>query len=358
MRRTGVLVILVLIGIIDISFAQNGQKKAKILFESIIDETKNNYDWDGMVFKIQNRYILKAKMHDEAYANIVKMRSKGDSVVKETNKNIRSLLKELKKQKNSIEVLLNYEAKGNDTHIKGISKESQIIDRTENPCDCMLCILSPFVLPKMDTDNTYTVKKGIIRIDKNRNIDDDLLSNENTYLNRKLSMIFRRIGFDGTYMMLDFMRKTNRYEYHFKQKSPELTLVSFQPLKDKARYTGYLIINKKDKAIKELHIGSLDNAELKYFSVGLLGYKTSLQNHDLDIVFEKVNETYVPSEIKVDKVLNVLKNKKRLKFIENTKDDPEKLVIKYNDARIKEIKNVYRFHLENKGTNKVSDKDS
>ena len=327
-------------------FSQENQDRAEELFDKIIDKTDQNYNWNNLNFKIENEHYQVENMYDDAYANVTTFRSKNDAELKEINEEVDNYLAKYKDSKNEKLLQLTYTAKGSGNSISGTIKNREVVEKTKLEPDCMICILEDFLKPKMNTQNTYKVKNGIIRIDKDRKLEKDGFSKcPDNPLKIELSNIFRPMGFSGKYDSFDFMVYTNRYKYGFKRKSAHVMLISFVPDKDNADFNGYAIVNTHDKAILELHIGSVKNANLPSVALGILGFRKDINNYDLNLVFKKVNDVYVPVRVQEDKTVDFTKNKRKIKFIENTNDDKDKLVFKYNDARLKTTEKTFEFEI-------------
>ena len=285
-------------------------------------------------------------MYDDAYADVTKFRSKNDAELKEINQEVDKYLAKYKNGKNEKHLQLTYTAKGNVNAIVGTIKNREVVDQSELEPDCMICILEKFLKPKMNAQNTYKVKNGIIRIDKDRKLEKDgFLKCPDNLLKMELSGIFDQIGFNNPYDAFDFLKYTNRYTYDFKEKSPSELMITFQPAKDNADFKGYLKVNTIDQAITELHINSVENADLPTVALGILGFRKDINNYNLNLVFKKVNDVYVPVRIQEDKTVNFTKNKRKIKFIENTDDNKDKLVFKFNDARMKTTEKTFEFEL-------------
>jgi hypothetical protein len=94
-----------------------------------------------------------------------------------------------------------------------------------------------------------------------------------------------------------------------------------------------------------LHIGSVNNANLPSVHLGILGFKKNINNYNLNLEFKKVNNVYVPIRIQEDKTVDFTKNKRKIKFIENTDENKDKLVFKYNDARIMTTEKTFEFEI-------------
>jgi|GEM_PF-6749681 hypothetical protein len=327
-------------------FSQENQGRAEELFDQIIDKTDQNYNWNNLNFNIKNEHYQVEKMYDDAFAEITRFKSKSDAELKKINQEVDNYLAEYKNGENKKHLKLVYNGQGTGNEIFGEKKNRKVIDESELEPDCMVCLLENFLKPKMDTQNTYRVKNGIIRIDKDRKLEKDgFYKCPTNPLKMELSNIFKSMGFNGKYDSFDFMVYTNRYEYGFKRKSANVILINFVPDKDDADFNGYAIINTQDKAILELHIGSVKNANLPTVHLGILGFKKNINNYNLNLEFKKVNNVYVPIRVQEDKTVDFTKNKRKIKFIENADKNPEKLVFKYNDARIKTTEKTFEFEI-------------
>ena len=348
MKSLKIFTLLAFILFVNVGFSQENQDRAEDLFDEIIDKTDQNYNWNNLNFKIKNEHYQVEDMYDDAYADVIKFRSKNDAELSEINQEIDNYLAKYKAGKNKKHLKLIYKGEGIGNEIFGEKKSRKVIDQSELEPRCMLSIMETLLKPKMETKNDYTVKGKTFRLDKDRDLEknDFLVCCENP-LKNELSAIFDQIGFNNTYDAFDFLKYTNRYTYDFKEESPSKLMISFQPAKDNADFKGYLKVNTIDQAITELHICSVENAKLNRFKAGLFGLKFIERNYNLDLIFEKIKGIYIPKKIEEEKTIDYPEQKRTRKFKENADQNPEKLVFKYNDARIMTTEKTFEFELVN-----------
>ena len=346
MKSLKIFTFLAFILFVNVGFSQKNQDRAEELFDEIIDKTDQNYNWNNLNFKIKNEHYQVERMYDDAYAYVTKFRSKNDAELNKINQEIDNYLAKYKDGKNKKHLKLIYKGEGTGNEIFGEKKNREVIDQSELEPRCMVSIMETLLKPKMKTKNDYTVKGKTFRLDKDRDLEKDgfLVCCDNP-LKNELSKIFNLIGFSNPYDAFDFFKYNNRYTYDFKEKSPSELMISFQPAKDNADFNGYLKVNTRDQAITELHINSVENANLDQFKAGLLGIKFIVTNYNLDLIFKNVKGIYIPEKIKEYKKVDVQKEKRTRKFKENTDQNSEKLVFKYNDARIMTTEKTFEFEI-------------
>ncbi|WP_435414831.1 carboxypeptidase-like regulatory domain-containing protein [Polaribacter aestuariivivens] len=200
--------------------------------------------------------------------------------------------------------------------------------------------LQNIVLKHLSNDKTYKVKSGWFKVEDSLSFKkvlktNDSLENSNTFSNIKVSNYLMSIKKESV-----FFNKTNesnffdrKYYNHKLEKNEVLGtakyyVISFEPRKSKAKYTGKIHINPFDFSIKKIAYQFADGKRGDHINLRfLLGVKFSENKNEVTLFYE-TNEfgKIYPSYCYETKTSYAYVNRP-IKFIENTE---EKEKVKFN----------------------------
>lgn len=185
------------------------------------------------------------------------------------------------------------------------------------------------MLTYLDTTKTYKLKTGIFKIEDSLSLKSDDFKEEDTnelklsYLNNEAQSLLKRGQFYKN-SFLNYILNPDYYNYTFETiayNNYELTyIISFEPRKSKAKFTGKLYISDDTYAVTRVNYNYYKNRHGEKVNLKLiLGVKYIANVSEGMLLFEKnSNNKYHPKYIKRTTGSYFYVNRD-LKFIENSK---------------------------------------
>lgn len=211
-----------------------------------------------------------------------------------------------------------------------VSKATKLMDfKNDFSVDDIQEKAQKIMLTYLDTTKTYKLKTGIFKIEDSLSLKSDDFKEDNdnqfelSYLNKETRSLLKH----GQFYKNAFLNKllnSDLYDYTFENvtyNNGDLTyIISFEPRKGKAKYTGKFFISDDTYAITKVDYTYYKNRHGEKLNLRLiLGIKYIANISEGTILFEKnTNDKYQPKYIKRTSGSYFYVNRD-LKFIENSR---------------------------------------
>ena len=211
-----------------------------------------------------------------------------------------------------------------------VSKATKLLDYKNNfSIDDIQEKTQTIVLKYLDTTKTYKLKSGLFKIEDSLSLQDEQFKEfekkeyKMPYLNKESRALLRKAQFyDDSF--LNQILDSNLYEYTFEEtafNNGNLTyIISYQPRKSKAKYTGKLFISEDTYALTRIDYAYYKDRHGEKLNLKLvLGIKFIANMSEGTLLFEKnSNNKYHPKYLKQTIGAYFYVNRD-LKFIENSR---------------------------------------
>ncbi|NNF19066.1 MAG: hypothetical protein HKN61_04765 [Flavobacteriaceae bacterium] len=299
------------------------------ILRKVQERIPDNYDFDERSYRLFFRETSKADFED-LEMEVEKASHVSKAQREKTNQELRALSSTVRESqsKNFKDFLGNFMIRNADSSKLEVVKATELLDSKKDfSMEKVEERAKKIVLQYLDTSQTYTVKTGIIKIDnemslKDENQDDDEGFYDIGSLKSQTRSLFNQGRFQSESILLQLM-DPKFYEYRYLKSTmlgDELIhVISFEPNKGKAKYSGKFFVNADNFALVKTDYAYAPGKRGAKFNLKLLLGVKFIENIENGTIIYKRGEQgkYRPSYILHNEGIYVYVHRP-FKFIENS----------------------------------------